>query len=41
MEMFSKLSKVDVLDLVKWVKDRNWNIVIGFKAELGQDYGAV
>ena len=31
MEMFSKLSKPDVLDLVKWVKDHNWKIVIGFK----------
>ena len=32
MEMFSKLSKLDVLDLVKWVKDHNWNIVISFKS---------
>ena len=32
MEMFSKLSKTDVLDLVKWVRDHNWNIVIGFKS---------
>ena len=29
MEMFSKLSKPDVLDLVRWVKDlKNWKIVI-------------
>ena len=27
-EMFSKLSKPDVLDLVRWVKDHNWKIVI-------------
>ena len=32
MDMFTKLSKADVLDLVKWVKDNNWNIVIGFKS---------
>ena len=31
MEMFSKLSKTDVLDLVKWIKDHNWNIVLGYK----------
>ena len=30
--MFTKLSKVDVLDLVKWVKDNNWNVVIWFKS---------
>ena len=29
MEMFSKLSKPDVLDLVRWVKNlKNWKIVI-------------
>ena len=32
MEMFSKLSKRDVLDLVKWIRDHNWDIVIEFKA---------
>ena len=32
MEMFSKLSKVDIVDLVKWVRDHNWNVVIGFKS---------
>ena len=32
MEMFTKLSKLDVLDLVKWVKDHNWNVVISFKS---------
>ena len=31
MEMFSKLSKTDVLDLVKWIKDHNWDIVLGYK----------
>ena len=34
MEMFSKLSKTDVFDLVKWIKDHNWNIVIGYKARV-------
>ena len=32
MEMFSKLSKTDVLDLVKWIKDHNWDIVLGYKS---------
>ena len=35
MEMFTKLSKVDVTDLVSWVKDKNWDVVIGYK---GTDY---
>ena len=31
MEMFTKLSKADVHDLVAWVKEKNWNVVIGYK----------
>lgn len=32
MEMFTKMSKVDVQDLVTWVKEHNWSVVIGYRA---------
>ena len=34
MEMFTKLSKPDVNDIVNWVKENNWNVVIGYKGVL-------
>ena len=31
LEMLTKLSKPDVNDLVNWVKENNWNVILGYK----------
>ena len=31
IDMFTKISKADITDLVGWVRERNWDVVIGYK----------
>ena len=31
IDMFTKISKTDITDLVGWVKEKNWDVVIGYK----------
>jgi hypothetical protein len=31
METFTKISKLDIADLVTWVREHNWNIVLDYK----------